>query len=397
MLHNALSLYMYAHAQVLDIRGEWELRRDTGGSVFYRCLDAGAPVPCSWDAPPGWDDPDVHPPASHSSLSTATATTTAAATAAAGSSDAAAAAVSSTALVLSTAAAADNYADSCDSASLLSGSVAHQQQQQQQLQPLTEAALLAATASALAADEHLLEQLAWRLGIPKHQIRPPPSPEPLSPRAAGATATDPSETSSAAGAVELGSEEDLYSDSEDEAGPGPSSLDSALGFLPQNHADRRAQRAAAAAAATGSTVLASLKPGGVPPLQLQGPAGSVQEGEGGGSRGRAWRTLAVDPLRSGFMERICKGVVSGPPQGAADTVPAVRMAGVFDAAQAAKSAAGWRRPPGAPAPVLFVSDIVQEHARVSAIASQRFQYEEVRETTCVLVVVVVTLGGLRVH
>jgi hypothetical protein len=70
--------------------------------------------------------------------------------------------------------------------------------------------------------------------------------------------------------------------------------------------------------------------------------------------------------------------VSGPPQGAADTVPAVRMAGVFDAAQAAKSAAGWRRPPGAPAPVLFVSDIVQEHARVSAIASQRFQYEEVR-------------------
>ena len=80
------------------------------------------------------------------------------------------------------------------------------------------------------------------------------------------------------------------------------------------------------------------------------------------------------------MERISRGVVSGPPRGAADTVPSVRMAGVFDAAQAAKSAAGWRRPPGAPAPVLFVSDIVEEHARVAAIAGQRFQYEEVRAT-----------------
>ena len=49
---------------------------------------------------------------------------------------------------------------------------------------------IAAAASAVAADDALLRQLAWRLGIPEDKIRPNPDIAQQAPREDG---TDPSE------------------------------------------------------------------------------------------------------------------------------------------------------------------------------------------------------------
>ncbi|CAM9173615.1 unnamed protein product [Chrysoparadoxa australica] len=332
------------NSQVMDVRGTWECRRDTGGAVFYHCTDEFVPEPFSWDPPASWEEvteeSNMMAPASGTGTSTGTGTGT---------------------------------SDETPSAAFSASS---------EPAPITSEQIVEEAVGKLAEHPALLEKLAWRLGIPIEDVRPAGREPPLQ----RGDEVDDSEASSVHGQVEVASDDDLYSDSEDEAGHRTDLADA--GELPQDHTDVRRMRIAARKAKMVEEAERSHKaahPASVPGLDLEGVAPapslkSIESGEWEGSleahlKGEGWRRLSKDTLPKNFLEKVTRAHIRGPLPEVVNTAPKPRTIGMIDPTTATVKVERFEIPPVD----MFVKDILAEHAKVMMAAEKRMMREEIME------------------
>ncbi|CAM9679715.1 unnamed protein product, partial [Discosporangium mesarthrocarpum] len=347
------------NSETLETRGSWEHRRDTGGSEFYHCTDEFVPEPFSWDPPAGWDD---YTEASGAGTGAGSG----------GNIDEEAGEDGGAVVPVMESHDPTDTSGSLVPGGILPGSESLGLPGEPSTSPhavakLTEKERLAMAIERLAENEDLLKALAWRLGIPKSDIRPQGREPPL----ARGEAIDESEEEENLGERELLSDDDA-SDSDRERGdaldmPGP---------LPQDHADLRrirvAERKRRLKIQEGIGYKQAPQPS-VPGLDLDG-AGVLPSSVDAEHhiRGMGWRNLARGKLPEKFVERITKSRTQGAQPGTVNTPPKPRPTGTVEPPLASHSDGGFHPPPPE---AMFIRDIVEEHARVLQEAERRMNVE----------------------
>jgi hypothetical protein len=318
-------------SEVLHHEGDWELRQDTSGSQFYHCIDAYVPNPFSWDPPPGWIG----------------LLGGAAGEIKDGSSE-----ESPRLLSLAHTSSAD------DGASLAAESTA-----------ASTVALVKDTMQDTIGDllqsEEVLQRLAWHLGIPANQVRPSSS----EPALCRPTSPDPSERSGVDGQVELNSDDDIYSGSEDEAGYCDSMPPVGL---PQDHADLRRAKLAARRERQQKDKLRKVgvnTPNDVPPLVIPEHPTAEQYSSTleGHLYGVGWRHLGSEHLPKNFLEKAVNPHTLAAPPGVSNTLPSVHVVGMMETSTASKAPISFDTPLQA----LFIGDILAEQARLQMVAERK--------------------------
>ncbi|CAM9631266.1 unnamed protein product, partial [Pylaiella littoralis] len=357
-------------SHLLESRGSWEKRKDSGGSVFYYCLsEEGLPEPFSWDPPECWDamDPSV--------LALAEAAAAAAeegSSIGGGGSEAEGPLTDQLSsfrlLELAPGQQEQQGDDGVNNNSSSSGKEKQQHDDFTTPRPLTEEEKLSLAVTRLAENENLLGALAWRLGIPLADVRPDGREPPL----ARDRGEDEEELDENREKIELLDHDDA-SDSDGERGdardpPGP---------MPQDHSDLRririAERRRKSQVAEGYGHKQPKRQSIVPRLPIaEAPHDGGAASLGGEVGGLGWRRLARADLGQKFLERVVNPRMQGPAPEAVNTRPKPRPTSTTDPSKATKHFEEWSMP----VETMFIADVVQEHARVLEEAERRLRQEE---------------------